>query len=86
MRLPGFHHLPEDGKLADVVGIVVGHQQHLTEDGVVWGMRNGAKEISVGILHQLLNGLQIGLKFGDGLLPARFVSLRSGCRFESRPA
>src|SRR5450759_3034351 len=57
---PGPHDLTEDRELADVVGVVVAHQAHLTEDGVPRGVRDRCEQVGGGIGHELVERRAVG--------------------------
>jgi len=47
--LPGGHDLAENGKFSDMVGVVIGHDQDLAEDGEIWCVRNGGIQVNIGV-------------------------------------
>ena len=51
--LPGGHDLPENGEFPDMVGVVIGYNQDLAEDGVIWSVRNGGIQVNIGIFNYI---------------------------------
>ena len=78
--LDGFHikDPSETNQLSQVIGVVIGRQEDLSKNRVILGMRDRAEKIRFGIIHQFFEGLSIGEKPFDRLLP-----LGGGCFFQA---
>jgi hypothetical protein len=60
--------LAQDAQLANVVGIVVGHDQDLPQDGVLVVARDRAEEVGPVIGHDANDRLQVALECRDALV------------------
>ena len=64
--------LEEMKRLAEVIGVVIDHQQQLAEIRLAGSMRDAREEVDVGVCGQLLQRVAIAAQRGDALLPGRF--------------
>src|SRR5208337_483161 len=71
---------PEDcDKLAQVVGVVVGHKQGLSEDRLTLAMRDRGEKVGCGLGDQIHHRFQISPKGRHGAVPGS--SVRRGVSF-----
>lgn len=61
LSLPGSQRLPHHDQLADVIGVVVGNEQGLTQQRLSGAVRNGREQVLLGISNQLAHRLQVVL-------------------------
>src|SRR5215204_5258369 len=77
---PGLGDLTQDAQFADVVGIVVGHDQHLPQHGVLVVAWDRAEEVRPVIDHDADNRSEVPLERTDTLIPLVFRRPRVLCR------
>ena len=63
---PGAGDLAQDRELADVIGVVVGHDPHLAQDGVPPVVRKRRLEVGRGVEDDLAQGPAVGERGRDG--------------------
>jgi hypothetical protein len=67
--------LSKNRELTDVIGRVIRNYQDLSENRVVFGVREGSLEIHLRIPDQVLQARQVGTKRSQRLLPGSLIGL-----------
>jgi hypothetical protein len=80
LSLPGAEQAAHVDQLGDVVGVVIGKQQGLTQNRLAVTPRDAGVQLSLGIRHQGLHGLHIFSELPDAAGPGRSAWRRFSLR------
>src|SRR5206468_12738157 len=81
--LPGAEQLPEKDDLAEVVGVMVGHEQRFAQErmlGPCLRVLDPREEIPLRVLHDFLHRRQVAAKRTHAFVPGRVVRRSFGLR------
>ena len=66
----GAQQAAQQQQLSQVIGVVVGYQQGLAQDGLPLTMGDGGEEVGGGVGDQLLQGCEVGAKSSEAFFPS----------------